>query len=180
MRVRVRPASVRASRPHLPWAIPVTRCSARAAEGRRGALVCASRERANRTRDAEHDDCAGRRPYDDRSERAAGAGQSRRSVEVVAEAADSEETLRKIRAFGQVRDLLIEEVGDITGRRARRAARAAGVREPDIRWRVRQQPTWRNQLAWLHIDGRSLELVIETAKAGPEADLEVTLRHQLA
>jgi tripartite-type tricarboxylate transporter receptor subunit TctC len=49
-----------------------------------------------------------------------------------------------------------------------------------IRWKLQQQPTWRNQLGWLVIDGRSLELTIETTRPGPEPALEVSLRHQLA
>ncbi len=59
-------------------------------------------------------------------------------------------------------------------------ARSAGVREPLIRWDVVQDPTWRNQLGWLHIDGRSLELVIETTVASHEPVLETALRQQLA
>ncbi len=34
-------------------------------------------------------------------------------------------------------------------RLARRLALSAGVREPEIRWDVVQDPTWRNQLGWL-------------------------------
>ena len=63
---------------------------------------------------------------------------------------------------------------------ARRSAHLAGVRDPDVRWRVLQQPTWRNQLGWLIIDGRRLELMIETTRPTRESELEVTLQHQLA
>ena len=63
---------------------------------------------------------------------------------------------------------------------ARMMARSAGVREPIIRWDVVQDPTWRNQLGWLHIDGRRLELVIETTAASHEPVLEIALRQQLA
>ncbi len=59
-------------------------------------------------------------------------------------------------------------------------ARTAGVREPRIRWDVVQDPTWRNQLGWLHIDGAALELVIETTVASHEPVLETALRRQLA
>ncbi len=58
-------------------------------------------------------------------------------------------------------------------------ARAAGVREPRIRWDLVQDPTWRNQLGWLHIDGPALELVIETTVASHEPVLETALRRQL-
>src|SRR6478736_893932 len=47
-------------------------------------------------------------------------------------------------------------------RLAPRLAHSAGVRDPEVRWRVLQQPTWRNQLGWLVIDGRRLRLTIET------------------
>jgi hypothetical protein len=59
-------------------------------------------------------------------------------------------------------------------------ARSAGVIEPRIRWDVVQDPTWRNQLGWLHIDGRTLELVIETTVASHEPVLATALRRQLA
>jgi hypothetical protein len=63
---------------------------------------------------------------------------------------------------------------------ARRLAHAAGVRDPGVRWRVLQQPTWRNQLGWLRIDGRRLSLTIESTGATPEPELALTLQHQLA
>jgi hypothetical protein len=63
---------------------------------------------------------------------------------------------------------------------ARWLAHRAGVPDPSVRWTVLQQPTWRNQLGWLTVDGRHLELTIETTRGGPEPVLEVTLRHQLA
>jgi hypothetical protein len=63
---------------------------------------------------------------------------------------------------------------------ARALARSAGVAEPGIRWDLVQDPTWRNQLGWLHIDGRELELVIETTPASHEPELEPALRHRLA
>ncbi len=63
---------------------------------------------------------------------------------------------------------------------ARRLARLAGVTEPAVRWRVLQQPTWKNQLGWLHLDGRDLRLTIETTCEGHEPELEISLEHQLA
>jgi phosphodiesterase/alkaline phosphatase D-like protein len=63
---------------------------------------------------------------------------------------------------------------------ARWLAHRAGVPDPAVHWQVLQQPTWRNQLGWLVIDGRTLELTIETTRPGPEPALEVSLRHQLA
>jgi PhoD-like phosphatase len=68
----------------------------------------------------------------------------------------------------------------VAGWLVRRLAHAAGVTDPEVRWQVLQQPTWRNQLGWLTIDGRELWLTIESTPAGPEPKLEVTLRHQLA
>ena len=63
---------------------------------------------------------------------------------------------------------------------APRLARSAGVPEPDIRWRVLQQPTWRNQLGWLLIENRQIRLIIETTPGAAKAELETTLQHQLA
>ena len=63
---------------------------------------------------------------------------------------------------------------------ARRLARSAGVREPAIRWDVVQDPTWRNQLGWLEIDGRHLELAVEATPASHEPVLEPVLRHRIA
>jgi hypothetical protein len=40
-------------------------------------------------------------------------------------------------------------------------ARAAGVREPAVRWRFPEAPTFDNQIATLSLDGRSARLVIE-------------------
>jgi hypothetical protein len=63
---------------------------------------------------------------------------------------------------------------------ARRLAHWAGVKSPSVRWQVLQDPTWRNQLGWLILDGRSLELKIETTPPGPDPALEISLRHRLA
>jgi hypothetical protein len=40
-------------------------------------------------------------------------------------------------------------------------ARAAGVREPAVRWRFPEAPTFDNQIATLSLDGRAARLVIE-------------------
>ncbi len=65
---------------------------------------------------------------------------------------------------------------------ARRLARAAGVADPDIRWRITQKPTFDNQVATLELDGRGASLRIE--RSGVNADghpvLETALERQLA
>lgn len=63
---------------------------------------------------------------------------------------------------------------------APRLARSAGVQDPGIRWRVLQQPTWRNQLGWLIIDDRRMRLIIETTPGAAKPELQTTLQHQLA
>jgi hypothetical protein len=63
---------------------------------------------------------------------------------------------------------------------ARRLALSAGVREPAIHWDVVQQPTWRNQLGWLVLDGRRLQLTVEGTPASHAAVLEPTLEMKLA
>ncbi|MGI9184308.1 MAG: alkaline phosphatase D family protein [Solirubrobacteraceae bacterium] len=68
----------------------------------------------------------------------------------------------------------------LVGWLARHLAYAAGVQDPSVRWRVLQEPTWKNQLGWLHLDGRDLRLTIETTCEGHEPELEVSLDHQLA
>jgi hypothetical protein len=68
----------------------------------------------------------------------------------------------------------------VVGRLARALARSAGVDDPEVRWRVEQQPTWRNQLAWLEIDGRRLAITIETTPADHRPALEVSLHKQLS
>jgi hypothetical protein len=63
---------------------------------------------------------------------------------------------------------------------APRLARSAGVQSPDIRWRLLQQPTWRNQLGWLIIEKRWMKLTIETTPGAAKPQLETTHHHQLA
>ena len=78
------------------------------------------------------------------------------------------------------RMLRIARRSRVVGWLARRLAHWAGVPDPSVRWRVLQQPTWRNQVGWLTLDGRRMELTIETTRGGPEPILEVSLRHELA
>ena len=68
----------------------------------------------------------------------------------------------------------------VVGWLVRALARSAGVDHPEVRWRVEQQPTWRNQLGWLEIDGRHLAITIETTPADHRPALEVSLRKQIA
>ncbi|MGH3608740.1 MAG: alkaline phosphatase D family protein [Pseudonocardiaceae bacterium] len=68
----------------------------------------------------------------------------------------------------------------LVGWLARSLAHAAGVKDPAVRWRLLQPPTWENQLGWLHLDGRELRLTIETVREGHEPELEVSLNHRLA
>ncbi|WP_354701558.1 hypothetical protein DSM112329_01877 [Paraconexibacter sp. AEG42_29] len=48
---------------------------------------------------------------------------------------------------------------------ARGLARAAGVREPPVRWRLPETPTFDNQIATLSLSGRSARLRIEKTQA---------------
>lgn len=81
------------------------------------------------------------------------------------------------------RDRMLVRIGrrsKVVGWLARRLAHSAGVQDPEVRWRVQQQPTWRNQLGWLEIDGRHLTLTIETTTADHRPALEVSLQEQIA
>jgi hypothetical protein len=65
----------------------------------------------------------------------------------------------------------------------RALARAAGVKDPDLRWRMAGDGPWfDNQIATLRIDGRALEMRLE--KAVPvdteSARLERVLERKLA
>lgn len=63
---------------------------------------------------------------------------------------------------------------------ARRMALSAGVRDPEIRWKVMQEPTFENQVGWVRIDGRKLWLTLECATGGERPRLEKTFQRQLA
>jgi hypothetical protein len=60
----------------------------------------------------------------------------------------------------------------------RALARAAGVRDPAVRWRVIGDGPWfDNQVASLHVDGRRLDFELE--RAVPDADGSARLEHKL-
>ena len=63
----------------------------------------------------------------------------------------------------------------------RRLAHAAGVSDPEVRWRLVQAPTFDNQLAMLRLDGRHARLTIERARTGngDRPELEPSLDRQL-
>jgi len=70
----------------------------------------------------------------------------------------------------------------VLGRAIRRLARAAGVTDPEAGWRLAQPPTFDNQVATLHLDGRRATLRIERTVPGDGTamTLETTLEHRLA
>lgn len=53
---------------------------------------------------------------------------------------------------------------------ARALARAAGVGEPEIRWRLAEGPFYDNQIATLELDGRSATLKLERTTGDPKLD----------
>jgi PhoD-like phosphatase len=62
-------------------------------------------------------------------------------------------------------------------------ARAAGVPEPDIRWRLRNGPFYDNQVATITLDGRRGELRLEKTVGDPDSDrrgLETVFERRLA
>ena len=60
-------------------------------------------------------------------------------------------------------------------------ARAAGVPDPKIRWRLVQPPTFDNQFATLELDGRSAVLRIErTVRDDQKGRIETSLERRLA
>jgi hypothetical protein len=70
----------------------------------------------------------------------------------------------------------------VLGRVVRRLAHAVGVADPEPGWRLTQPPTFANQMATLHLDGRRAVLRIECTRSGDGADptLETTLERRLA
>jgi hypothetical protein len=70
----------------------------------------------------------------------------------------------------------------VLDRAVRRLAHAVGVTDPDVGWRLAQEPTFDNQLATLRFDGRRASLRIERTKPGDGTDptLETTLERPLA
>ena len=61
-----------------------------------------------------------------------------------------------------------------------RMAHSAGVRDPTVRWRALQEPTFDNQVAWVRLDGRQLSLTIERVRPGDGPELEATFERRLA
>jgi hypothetical protein len=50
------------------------------------------------------------------------------------------------------------------GRATRALARRAGVRDPDVRWRLAHEKPWfNNQVAWLELEGRNARFMLEKA-----------------
>jgi hypothetical protein len=68
------------------------------------------------------------------------------------------------------------------GRALRRLARAAGVKDPEVGWRLVQPPSFNNQLATLRFDGRKAYLRIEHTTPGDGSDpsFETSLDRRLA
>jgi hypothetical protein len=64
----------------------------------------------------------------------------------------------------------------------RAMAKAAGVPDPDLRWRFAEGPFFDNQVATIHIDGRKAEIKLEKTKPGvtDEETLETTFERRLA
>ncbi len=62
----------------------------------------------------------------------------------------------------------------VLGRAFRRVARAAGVEDPEVGWRLVQQPSFDNQLATLRFDGREAHLRIEHTTPGDGSDPSFT------
>lgn len=60
------------------------------------------------------------------------------------------------------------------------AARAAGVRDPGVRWKPIQEPTFYNHLGRLEIDGRALSLAIEHTRPDEDPRLHGLFRRRLA
>ena len=65
---------------------------------------------------------------------------------------------------------------------SRALAKAAGVPDPNLRWRFLEGPHFDNQVGTVHIEGRSAELTLEKTKPGdPDADeLEASFNRRLA
>jgi hypothetical protein len=59
-------------------------------------------------------------------------------------------------------------------------ARSAGMRDPTVRWRALQEPTFDNQVAWVRLDGPQLSLTIERVRPGDGSELEATFERRLA
>jgi hypothetical protein len=66
-------------------------------------------------------------------------------------------------------------------RLAHAMARSAGVSDPEIGWRSSEEPTFLNQVATIHLDGRKATLTVEVTEPGDGRDpqLETSLRREL-
>ncbi len=73
----------------------------------------------------------------------------------------------------------LSKAGELAGRLL---ARAAGVRDPEIRWRVGHDPWFDNQVATLTIEGRSSKLRVEKASPDEWSDpeLDIVFERRLA
>jgi PhoD-like phosphatase len=61
----------------------------------------------------------------------------------------------------------------------RKLAHGAGVRDPGIRWRLLEPPTYNNQIGLLRIDGEHMSLTLECTEPGGEPELRPSLERQL-
>jgi hypothetical protein len=82
------------------------------------------------------------------------------------------------------RERRIARAGDSRLARAitRVLARSAGVKLPEVEWRLEQQPTFDNQFATLEIDGDSVDLRIQRIVPGDwrRPRIETSLERRLA
>jgi PhoD-like phosphatase len=80
------------------------------------------------------------------------------------------------------RERRIARLGSTRGARAigKGLARAAGVPDADVRWRMVEPPTFDNQIATLRFRGREARLTLERAIPGDDPRLEASLERQLA
>ena len=66
---------------------------------------------------------------------------------------------------------------------SRALARAAGAREPDLRWRFVEGPFFDNQVATIELEGRQASMKLEKTVADPQSDersLETVFERRLA
>ena len=65
----------------------------------------------------------------------------------------------------------------------RSLAQAAGVEDPDVRWRFCEGPYFDNQVATIKLDGRASQLVLDKVPPDPDGRderLERVFEHRLA
>ena len=80
------------------------------------------------------------------------------------------------------REKRIASLGSTDGARliGRTLAKAAGVPDADVRWRLVEPPTFDNQIATLRFHGREARLTLERVTPGDEPKLETSLERRLA